>query len=274
MCPIQSRGPCLPTLERRAAPRHTTKFRRLKLHFYKHDNKSRSAQHHISCQCRMGNVVPFSVVDGPEAWTAADYPYPSQYIYHFTESDLTELEAAVQRALQQGKDIKVVLALIFVHACRPNLWSFSQHQTRLHQLRSCREWHSDRVLKMGFCCTSTGAHQGGLPSAHTGTQTCSIPGRGQDWARLPTFQVCTDCAFINIIHICLAPVKKLKAAPLPCLYLLQSLYLVRVACVKYLHQSQGSGESSARFRDPEHSGWSQRLKLVLAQGAAGVEVHA
>ncbi|CAL8468861.1 g8402 [Coccomyxa elongata] len=55
---------------------------------------------------RMGNVVPFTVVEGPEAWTAADYTNQDSYIYHFSPADLAELEAAVAAALQQGRDLK------------------------------------------------------------------------------------------------------------------------------------------------------------------------
>ena len=72
----------------------------------------------------MGNVVPFTVVEGPEAWTAADYSNPDDYIYHFSPSDLAELETAVAGALQQGKDIKVLLipgALFLPRNCRPLL---------------------------------------------------------------------------------------------------------------------------------------------------------
>ena len=59
--------------------------------------------------CRMGNVVPFTVVEGPEAWTAADYTNQDDYIYHFSPVDLAELETVVAGALQQGKDIKVLI---------------------------------------------------------------------------------------------------------------------------------------------------------------------
>ena len=53
-------------------------------------------------------MVPFTVVEGPEAWTAADYTNTDDYTYHFSAADLAELEAAVAAALQKGKDIKVL----------------------------------------------------------------------------------------------------------------------------------------------------------------------
>lgn len=57
--------------------------------------------------CRMGNVMPYTVVEGPEAWTAADYTNPSQYIHVFSASDLAELDAAVSAAAKLGKPIQV-----------------------------------------------------------------------------------------------------------------------------------------------------------------------
>lgn len=73
----------------------------------------------------MGDVVPFTVVEGPEAWTAADYSNPDDYIYHFSPSDLAELETAVAGALQQGKDIKVLLncwCCVLPTECQPLLF--------------------------------------------------------------------------------------------------------------------------------------------------------
>ncbi len=66
-------------------------------------------------------MVPFTVVEGPEAWTAADYTNTDDYIYHFSAADLAELEAAVAAALQQGKDIKVrkIFLSCWLHLTRP-----------------------------------------------------------------------------------------------------------------------------------------------------------
>ena len=52
-------------------------------------------------------MVPFSVVTGPEAWVAADYPSPSTYTYVFTPEDIAELDSAVAAVVQTGLDIKV-----------------------------------------------------------------------------------------------------------------------------------------------------------------------
>ncbi len=57
-------------------------------------------------------MVPFTVVEGPEAWTAADYANQDSYIYRFSPTDLTELEAAVASALQQGRDLKVIICYV------------------------------------------------------------------------------------------------------------------------------------------------------------------
>lgn len=54
-------------------------------------------------------MVPFSVVSGPEAWVAANYPSPSAYSYTFTPEDIAELDSAVASVVQRGLDIKVRL---------------------------------------------------------------------------------------------------------------------------------------------------------------------
>lgn len=61
--------------------------------------------------CRMGSVVPFTVVEGPEAWVAADYSDPASYTYTLTPADIAELDAAVAGVLQRGLDIQVQLQL-------------------------------------------------------------------------------------------------------------------------------------------------------------------
>lgn len=60
----------------------------------------------VSC-CRMGSVVPFTVVEGPEAWVAADYRDPAAYTYVLTPEDIAELDAAVAGVQNEGYDIKV-----------------------------------------------------------------------------------------------------------------------------------------------------------------------
>ena len=56
---------------------------------------------------RMGAVVPFSVVEGPEAWKAADYRDHALHIYVFTEDDIAELDAAIASVQARKLDIKV-----------------------------------------------------------------------------------------------------------------------------------------------------------------------
>ena len=56
---------------------------------------------------RMGAVVPFSVLEGPEAWKAADYQDQAEHIYVFTEDDIAELDAAIASVQARKLDIKV-----------------------------------------------------------------------------------------------------------------------------------------------------------------------
>jgi hypothetical protein len=63
----------------------------------------------VLCTCRMGSVVPFTVVEGPEAWVAADYQDPASYSYTLTPGNIAELDAAVAGVLQRGLDIQVHL---------------------------------------------------------------------------------------------------------------------------------------------------------------------
>ena len=52
--------------------------------------------------------MPFSVVEGPEAWKAADYQDQAEHIYVFTEDDVAELDAAIASVLARKLDIKVI----------------------------------------------------------------------------------------------------------------------------------------------------------------------
>lgn len=49
--------------------------------------------------------MPFTVVDGPEAWTAAEYRNSDRYVYVLSTADVAELDAAV--ASVAGRDLKV-----------------------------------------------------------------------------------------------------------------------------------------------------------------------
>ncbi len=61
----------------------------------------------MCCMRRMGAVVPFSVVEGPEAWKAADYQNQAEHIYVFTKDDIAELDAAIASVQARKLDVKV-----------------------------------------------------------------------------------------------------------------------------------------------------------------------
>ena len=50
-------------------------------------------------------MVPFTVVEGPEAWTVAQYRDNQEYVYVLSEADVAELDAAV--AGVRDRDLKV-----------------------------------------------------------------------------------------------------------------------------------------------------------------------
>ena len=54
-------------------------------------------------------MTPFSVVEGPEAWKAADYQDLSKFMYVFSDSDIAELDSAIAAVQARGLDIKVRL---------------------------------------------------------------------------------------------------------------------------------------------------------------------
>jgi hypothetical protein len=64
---------------------------------------------------RQGQVVPFTLVEGPEAWTAAEYQDSSKYTYVLSETDVAELDAAV--AGVAGRDIKARLTPAQSYVC-------------------------------------------------------------------------------------------------------------------------------------------------------------
>ena len=49
--------------------------------------------------------MPFTVVEGPEAWTAAQYRDNQEYVYVLSEADVAELDAAV--AGVRHRDLRV-----------------------------------------------------------------------------------------------------------------------------------------------------------------------
>lgn len=56
-------------------------------------------------------MVPFTVVEGPEAWTVAQYRDNQEYVYVLSEADVAELDAAV--AGVRDRNLKV---------CRAGAW--------------------------------------------------------------------------------------------------------------------------------------------------------
>ncbi|GIL88823.1 hypothetical protein Vretimale_16958 [Volvox reticuliferus] len=57
--------------------------------------------------CRQGCVMPFSIVEGPDAWTASDFPVVADHMLHLTPTHLAELDAAVGSVLSSGKRLQV-----------------------------------------------------------------------------------------------------------------------------------------------------------------------
>ena len=52
-------------------------------------------------------MTPFSVVEGPEAWKAAEYQDLSKAMYVFSDSDIAELDEAIAAVQERGLEIKV-----------------------------------------------------------------------------------------------------------------------------------------------------------------------
>ena len=62
----------------------------------------------MSC-CRQGSVIPFTPIQGPDAWYAKDYVQSDKYTYKLTTADIDELDTAIALAKASKKDIKVQL---------------------------------------------------------------------------------------------------------------------------------------------------------------------
>ena len=60
-----------------------------------------------------GNVTAFTPVEGPSAWYAADFKDDDTWIYQLTDSDIQEIEAAIDAVKASKKDIKVSFAQTF-----------------------------------------------------------------------------------------------------------------------------------------------------------------
>lgn len=58
----------------------------------------------------MGSIEPFTLIEGPEAWTAADYRGRTDWINNLTEQHISELDAAISGVVAKGikdRDIHV-----------------------------------------------------------------------------------------------------------------------------------------------------------------------
>lgn len=64
----------------------------------------------LSTSCRMGSIEPFTIIEGPEAWTAADYKGRTDWINNLSEQHVRELDAAISGVIAKGikdRDIHV-----------------------------------------------------------------------------------------------------------------------------------------------------------------------
>jgi hypothetical protein len=52
-------------------------------------------------------VVPYTLIEGPDAWTAADYPVLEDHMLHLSPAHVAELDAAVEAVLASGKRLQV-----------------------------------------------------------------------------------------------------------------------------------------------------------------------
>lgn len=60
---------------------------------------------------RMGSVEPFTLIEGPEAWTAADYTGRTDWINQLSQQHISELDAAISGVVAKGikdRDIHTV----------------------------------------------------------------------------------------------------------------------------------------------------------------------
>lgn len=58
----------------------------------------------------MGSIEPFTIVEGPEAWTAADYKGRTDWMNNLSEQHVRELDAAISGVIAKGikdRDIHV-----------------------------------------------------------------------------------------------------------------------------------------------------------------------
>lgn len=71
---------------------------------------------------RQGQLKPHTLVEGPDVWYASDYADPDSYSYTLTETDLQEIDAAVERVYSRGLDIKVQAPMVRCLHCVLLTW--------------------------------------------------------------------------------------------------------------------------------------------------------
>ena len=101
----------------------------------------------------MGSVTDFSVVEGPEAWTAADYQDQSKYIYVLTDSDIAELDSAVAAVQERGLDIKV--GRLSLLASQPAVDVLNSFPFRLDNIQACCYPDRPEWAFLGDCWQAT-----------------------------------------------------------------------------------------------------------------------
>lgn len=64
---------------------------------------------------RHTSVVPLTLIEGQDAWTAADFPNLEHHMLHLAPNHVEELDAAVEAVLASGKRLQVRKACIDMH---------------------------------------------------------------------------------------------------------------------------------------------------------------
>ena len=147
-----------------------------------------------------GSIEPFTVVDDPSAWLAADYQgKEDSFIYTLTPEDIRELDAAI--ALVEKNGLRIEVRCHVLHACcaEGHVGALLVHSCIAKAAGGAHEpisaafmpFISLAVLWAG----QPGAHPGegeqpgALPAAQPGRQAGGLPRGGPHWPRLPAAAV-------------------------------------------------------------------------------------
>ena len=147
---------------------------------------------------RQGHVEPFTVVEGPDAWTAADYRGTERHVYRLTPGDIAEVNAALATVKRRGLPIQVqhypnmscnhaAIIVPQTHWCRRSCAVCMQ---------SSAGYAYGPMLQVSLkgeldcpCRCLVGHQAKGLPAADAGPQAGGDPGGGPHRPRLPAHQV-------------------------------------------------------------------------------------